>query len=387
MNIIASIKSRWTFDQRIILFNILLLLLPYYISAYIYIIEIIYLVFSKKAITGFKNTPNSKYLLFTLGLALGVSVLYQNWIGVAISFFVLCFFIFMFHYRMHITKDLFEYILDMLIVMSIAWAIYGFIEYLIILRQLGYEKFVIEVFSLREERLNSVMLNANYYASVIEMVILAIIYKMTIHHKNIKRILFYFLVLLINVFILYLDGSRTSWPAIAGALFVYFILTRNYKICSIYVIGAIGIIVYFLLNIDKIPRIDDFSKALGYRGEIWHTAWLGIKDHPIFGLGPGGYYHIIDQYNGHVTHHSHNILLELLISYGVIGTAMLSKYAIGGIVNIKKCFKYHPQYTAFITAIITTTLIHGISDFSIFFIHPGMIFFYLVSSSSAFNNK
>ena len=63
------------------------------------------------------------------------------------------------------------------------------------------------------------------------------------------------------------------------------------------------------------------------RKQIWSATWQMIKDHPIAGVGFGGYWMAISQYHhasGEMTpQQAHNDYLELLASGGVIGVALV----------------------------------------------------------------
>jgi O-antigen ligase len=68
------------------------------------------------------------------------------------------------------------------------------------------------------------------------------------------------------------------------------------------------------------------------RKAIWHATWQLIKDHPIAGVGFGGYWAAIPQYHrasGQVTpQEAHNDYLELMASGGLIGVALLGWFII-----------------------------------------------------------
>ncbi len=387
MEFINKLKSRWNFEQRLIILNILTLLLPYYIASFIYIIEIIYLFCSKKAINLFKKSPNSKYIAYFLLISCGVSVFHHNWIGVMVCIIIALFVVLIFHFKDNITPELFSFIIDLIILMSVFWAFYGFLEYLEILQRNGHDEFIIKIYSRRENRLNSVMLNANYYVTVIEMVVLAIFYKMSKHYRNYKQMIWYTVVLAINLFIMYLTGSRASWVSLGIATFVYFLLIKNKPICYLYITGILIVLIYFLFNIDQIPRIEYLVKNLGVRYDIWTGALKSISDYPFFGVGPMGYFHTAPIYGNYLTHHAHNIYLEVLASYGIIGCSIGLIYCIKGIKRVEDMFYIHRHYAAFVTSVIVTILIHGMIDFSVFFLHPGLLFLFIVTSNSMYNNK
>lgn len=380
MNYLHSLKQRFNKDECIVIFTVLALLLPVYINVPLYLIEVIYLFYTKKALNAFKSVPLSKYLLIFSTLILCVSLLYQNWYGVGASLLIFIMIVLTLFYRNVITKDLFEFILDLLIIMSILWAIYGFIEYLLILQRNGVDHFIIKIYARRENRLNSVMFNANYYASAIELIIMMIGYKMFSCHRNYKKITYYMIAMIINASILFLSGCRTSWPAIGLAIIVFLIINKSYKWCAF--IGACGVIIvgYFLFNIEKIPRIEYTLKNLGVRGKIWNAAIQGIKAHPLFGQGPMTYMMIFKEYGGHMTEHAHSLYLDPLLSFGIVGVGTLVPYIANCCKSFFRLLKEHRTFVAFVLASVTTTLVHGLMDYSVFFVHPGLIFLFITAS-------
>lgn len=63
------------------------------------------------------------------------------------------------------------------------------------------------------------------------------------------------------------------------------------------------------------------------RVDIWRATWEMFKDHPIAGVGMGGYWAAISQYHDasgeYTPQQAHNDYLELLASGGIIGSALL----------------------------------------------------------------
>ena len=197
MQFIHSLKERFSKEQLMIIATALSLSTPFYICVPFLLLETLYLLYTKKIISAFKSTPKSKYLVIFMSLTLIVSLFYQNWIGVGCVVLIFIFVSLMLYYRKYINVEVFESILDMLIALSILWAIYGLYEQMQILQRLGYDHFTLKVFSRRENRLNSVFFNANYYAMMIEFIIMMIGYKL-FGTKNIKKQIYYFIVAGIN---------------------------------------------------------------------------------------------------------------------------------------------------------------------------------------------
>ena len=52
---------------------------------------------------------------------------------------------------------------------------------------------------------------------------------------------------------------------------------------------------------------------------MWSTALKGIADHALFGMGPSAYQLVWPAYSGYPTFHAHNLFLDTLLNFGVVG--------------------------------------------------------------------
>ena len=388
MQFIHSLKERFSKEQLMIIATALSLSTPFYICVPFLLLETLYLLYTKKIISAFKSTPKSKYLVIFMSLTLIVSLFYKNWIGVGCVVLIFIFVSLMLYYRKYINVEVFEFILDMLIALSILWAIYGLYEQMQILQRLGYDHFTLKVFSRRENRLNSVFFNANYYAMMIEFIIMMIGYKL-FGTKNIKKQIYYFIVAGINFFLLYMTGCRTAFIATAVAVLVFLVINKNYRICMLIAIICIIGCIYFAINPQQFPRVEKLIDNFTVRKKIWHAAIEGIKAHPLFGQGPMTYMMIFEKYNGHVTQHAHSVYLDPVLSFGIIGIATLVPYIVD---NCKRLFEVYKKrlnlrYVALVIACIAVILLHGLLDYTIFWVHTGLLFLMIASSFDMFNHN
>lgn len=388
MQFIHSLKEHFSKEQLMIIATALSLSTPFYICVPFLLLETLYLLYTKKIISAFKSTPKSKYLVIFMSLTLIVSLFYKNWIGVGCVVLIFIFVSLMLYYRKYINVEVFEFILDMLIALSILWAIYGLYEQMQILQRLGYDHFTLKVFSRRENRLNSVFFNANYYAMMIEFIIMMIGYKL-FGTKNIKKQIYYFIVAGINFFLLYMTGCRTAFIATAVAVLVFLVINKNYRICMLIAIICIIGCIYFAINPQQFPRVEKLIDNFTVRKKIWHAAIEGIKAHPLFGQGPMTYMMIFEKYNGHVTQHAHSVYLDPVLSFGIIGIATLVPYIVD---NCKRLFEVYKKrlnlrYVALVIACIVVILLHGLLDYTIFWVHTGLLFLMIASSFDMFNHN
>ncbi len=94
-------------------------------------------------------------------------------------------------------------------------------------------------------------------------------------------------VLLLNILIHFLTGSRTSIIATMVGIFFWFLLRKSWlKLASMFVFAIIFLFVVSQLSISNFSR-DDGSKItdLSERGEIWDGAVILSKEKPVLGYG------------------------------------------------------------------------------------------------------
>lgn len=385
---LQTLKNKFTKDEWLLLIPFLSFSSLVYICVPILLIETIYLLYTKKFQTAYRNIKESKYLFLFCFFSLVISLVFQNWFGVACSLFMLVAAVILIYFRNYITKDIFSLALDILIFSSIFWAIYACYEYLKILELLGYDHFIIKIFSQRQYRIHSAFFNANYYAMMIEFIIMMIGYKI-FTTKNKKRVLYYVIVAIINLAMLFLSGTRTAWPAIAIGALAFLIINKNYKWCLAFAGASLLIVGYFVINPSKMPRIEKLISNYSVRMKIWSASINAIKDSPIIGKGPMTYSVIFSQYGGHMTEHAHSIFLDPILSFGLVGISIIIPYIYKNCQQLYLVFKkkWDRSLVAFIVGCVVVTLIHGLLDYTVFFTHTGLLFLFISGAFSIYTNS
>lgn len=388
MKYLTNLKNKFNTDQLLVLLSCFSLTFPFYICGPILVIIFLYLLFSKKMFNIYQEIPKVKYLFIFLIVISLVSLSYQNWVGLACCIGIYLILSLMLYYRVNINSTLFEYILDMLICLSVLWAMYATYEQIQIYNRLDTDIFSLKVFARRENRINSVFFNANYYAMMLEFIIMMIIYKFLRVKNNIKKSINYVVVGLINLVALYYTGCRTAFITIVVAAFIFLIINKNYKLCVFITLCSFSIAGFYILNPSKFPRIEYLLSNLEDRMKIWTCAIKGIKAHPLLGQGPMTYMMIYEKYGGHVTQHAHSAFLDPILSFGVIGVSILIPYIVDNCHRLYNFFKeqLNRSYIALVLSFITVVLVHGILDYTIFFLHTGLLFLFVVSSFDMYKN-
>lgn len=389
---IDYLKKHFTHNQRYIIVAILSLFLPFYMCATVIIFLTVRLLLKGEIQEAYRNTPKSQFILYFSGLSLIVSLFYQNYYGAACSIGILAILSFVLYYRQHITPELFEFITNCIIVLSVFAAMYALIEYIGILNKLDIDQLEIRFFNKPQDRINSVFFNANYYAMMIEFFVCLTFYKI-LKIENIKKewkkFAYYLCVIGINLFMLLLTACRTAWPAIAGGIMIMLIIDKRYKTCAFIFGGVLLVCLYFLFNPSQFPRVDNIVAYFMTRQNIWEVAIANIKTHPLFGEGPMTYMHIYPLYHGHPTEHAHSIYLDPVLCFGIIGLLTIVPFIWS---NIKRLYllwkkKIDKTMVALMIAFTVMIFIHGVLDYTIFFVQTGFLYLLIASSFDVYKES
>ncbi|MGN1343037.1 MAG: O-antigen ligase family protein [Traorella sp.] len=375
-------------NQYLIMFVVLTMFLPYYFGLIAIGCVIVYLIFTKQLKKVICNTPKSVYAIIFCIYSFGVSLYHHNELGMIQSIGLLMIALFIMFYRNNVNDRLFTFIIDTCCLLSICCCIWGLLEYASIVERLGhsFEDFIID--DAPKNRVNSTFFNANYYAQMIQFLILMCIYKI-LNTRKIHRIVFYTTTIICNLIALYLTGCRTAWLSFLITVPLMFYVNDQKKICYalLTLILLTGIVV--LINPDLFPRFDTIFSSFSIRLKIWKTGLLGIQDNFLFGLGPGGYKLIYPKYNGHPTAHSHSIYIEPMLSFGLIGLilAFVFMYPVFKEIYVLFKNKINRKLTGLAICFIITVLIHNIFNYSIFWSQTGVIFLLVINAGSMYFRK
>lgn len=367
--------------------------LPFYITLIVHAIELIILLKRGELVEAYKNTKASYFILFFCALLAIVSLFYQNYLGILVTVGILMLGSFAVYYRQHISAESFEFFMDTTLILSLVAALVAIIQYFIILHRFNIDGFELIIFNTPKNRVDSFYFNANYYAMMIEFWVGIAFYKILRltqeEHVNFKKIGGYCIIILINLFTLVLSGCRTAWPAMLAGLAIMLLFAHFYKLFGLIAAGGMASAGFLFTHKSYIPRASNITKYLGVRQKIWRAALASIKDHPLFGEGPLTYMHIWKQYNGHNTQHAHNIFLDPPLSFGIVGILMILPYFISCIKRTYITYKLHKNDTlvALIIGLIVMTYIHGLLDYTIFFIQTSFTLFMVISSFDIYREE
>lgn len=397
-------KNIYTEEDRIITILFASIFLPWQVTAITVVVCFVYILFRFDVREFITKVFGSRILIgFSIYLYF-VALFNQNWLGAILSVGMFLLFGIVLFFRRYIHKNLWEQLLDIAIILSVVSVIYAIFEqihYMSLFEDMSF--FYIQ--NKPQFRVHTFYFNANYYAMMILFIECMCIYKF-FNMKNLKWHIYYVVMGLLNLFALYLTGGRIAWLCLALAVFVMLIINKWYKLFGTAVVAVVGALGVLSLKPNLLPRLASQGLKIGRRTKIWETAILIIKDSPIFGRGPLTYYNVYKSYTpkyievyglksfkqyklGISSQHAHTMFLEPIVSFGIVGTIIISVY-LG--IQIKYFFRMlkrniDPSLSAFIGGVLVSTIAFCIIDFPIFWLQTGMFFLFAISAFEVYKKE
>lgn len=378
----------FTRDEKIIILVVASLYLHYVISIAVLGASILYLLKERRIKEIVLEVPRSKFVLVFCLITTLIALLYKNWLGAACGVGILFLFIFIFYYRTIATKRMFEMMLEVAIVVSMFCVGFAIVEYAFICNRIGHSVTELFIANSPKNRVHVGFFNANYYAMMIEFTVLMIFYK-GMQWKSWKATIWYTICAFANLFALLLTGCRTAWVPFVISVPILILCCHMVKLFAVSIVGIGGVASYVLLNPTLMKRAAFISEDFAKRERIWTTAMKGIQAHPLFGQGPLTYYQIYPLYDGHPTQHAHNVFLDPILSHGVICVLIIAIYFGRNLKEIVRLATKKIDLAMFglIVAFIITVLVHGLLDYTVYWVQTGALFLILFSSSSIYFRK
>lgn len=379
--------KEFNLDEKMILLATLFLFLPYQIASIGIACILVQALCRHKLVDALKQQTGALFFYSFVGLEFVVTILHANWNGFGNVWLFVLIGLYGVYYRKSVTKNCFEKMCDLIVVLSVLAAIYGLYQFNQISIANGRTFLEFHIFNSPTRRITSTFMNANIYAMVIDFVCVICMYRF-VKNENILYRIFYFIVALFNFFVLYLTGSRTALLpfVVIFPIFLYCIRWKKLFITSIVLELCVCGLVFLKPNL--IPRISDMS-TFASRIKIWKTAFLCISMHPFFGWGPQTYKQFYPLVHGHKAPHAHNIYIDSILSYGIMGTLILLAYIF--LLN-KEIFtsntrKENPALFGMMMCFIAIVLIYGLLDCTLNIVATGMLCFIILNSACMYLEK
>ncbi|MEB3087990.1 O-antigen ligase family protein [Parvimonas sp. D4] len=371
MNYIDGILEKYglNLDELLILIVSFTVFLPFYFLIFAFNALFFYLIVSGKIIPILKGTPYVKNVLsFTL-LIFVVSVFKHNLYGIGVSIIIFEFAMFFMYYRSVINRKLFSRIINLYMIVSIFCFILTILSVL-------YSKFsmdlkmyeFIEYMALH--RPVSSFFNTNYYATICEFIIIIAMYYF-LSNKNKNNRLYFLCVSTLAFIVLFLTENRTALPTILIATLVLSLTKNNKKVFAFLGIFTVIIVILMIFSNRIFPRYEFIGNSLGTRKEIWDNAIKLFKQTFLFGSGPMAYQNAT--WVTHPANHAHNIALDVLINFGIVGILVISPLFVGIVKQVYSIRKRN--LFRLIIALTVVVVLHGMLDVTILWHQTAYIYF------------
>ncbi|MCR8969442.1 O-antigen ligase [Facklamia sp. 7083-14-GEN3] len=371
MNLRNLIQSEHLEGNLFLLMSISVLF-PFYIGSIIIFLTTLYLLYRhRRELT--QIIRKQSWLFIFLIYSLIISIYFRNYIGVAVTFVLfLLNFLFNFYFQT-ITPQLLLKQIKIFTWGSIPLAIMAFIKYTYYVFMNGYDLLYIFKYHNPQIRAEATFFNPNYYGLYIAMVLVMAIYLMAKSKRSLDRWLS-IVVILLNIISLFLTASRWSIPTcIVGIVLMVFFLKP--KIAWLIGFALAGGFLTLFIKPDLLPRFTTLAHAFDDRFAIWYTGWQIFLTSPLIGRGPMTYVTFYYLFADQGKMHAHQLLIDTLANYGIVGLMVLIMAFSHYFRNIIERL-LQPKIRSelgLIVSMLVTVLFHGMMDVGIFWIQTGYI--------------
>jgi O-antigen ligase len=314
------------------------------------------------------SAPYTRLIFSFIAVSFFVAAICNNYRGMAYSIMIYAVFTCGLYLRSVMTRQLFHQAMDTACVGSVWCALIA----------IG-QKFA-ALSTAPDYRPVSVFSNANYYGMIIEFIVLIALYRI---FTNPDKAAFYAVVLSLNFIGLYLTASYSSLFATLCSVLVIVLYKKNHKLTACFFGGVLSLAAVSLVFPTFLPRGPEaLERTISQRLSIWDASFKGIQQSPLFGHGAMAYQMICDQFGGYHTYHCHNLILDILLNFGIFGLVVLTIYFSVNLRLLTLRFRNNVggDMNILLMAAFTAVLVHGLTDVTIFWIQTAALFFLMVSS-------
>lgn len=352
------------------------ILFPIYIHLPLLLIGLAYILWTKSSTEIDLGLSQICFLLFNV-YTLVVSIYNQNILGVALPFLLTTVMFYLKHYVRWLDGEKYIKILMVYVLGSIPIALVNFLNFIHYSLRNEYNFLYTLKDTSVQFRPAGTFGNANLYGMFCLFAIVVGLYLMSKEKQFSVKTIYAFSIILNGISVI-LTASRMLIPSlVAGVLWFIFFGNRKYINATLLIIGVFFL--FILIFPELLPRFDTTDLAILDRLTLWKNGWEVFESSPLFGRG--GFSFLIYHWakTGYFRTHSHQLLIELLASFGIIGVSMIMYSLRDYIQHLKEIKKNKnlQQEFALISSLILMVLIHSLVDVA-FGVQPSFIFLSIV---------
>lgn len=365
-------QAELTTDEKIIAVCAVSIFLPLQLVAVPALFAVFRALLNKNVRQKMSAVSFSGYVYASLPIFVFPALMFRNWFGLMGGVVIWLALIFMLYLFSVMTMRFYNNIIDMTLILSMFALVYALVDKCV----------------FGNDRTAAMFSNANYYGYMIEIFVILALYRYEKRHST-----GYLVILFINLGCILLCDCRTAWAALGVALFFYAVhYKRNVKWIVITLLVAVAIMIV-VLNVPLFSERlagDVLDNDVDKRSKIWQTAMEWIRQQPIFGYGMNSFRVICERTNAaRIRWHAHNLILNVILDFGVIGLAYFSCMA-GKIISVLNKPQFCVTYGGIRTLIMIATLatmIHGVTDVPILGVQTSVMLIFVLSGCSVERNE
>lgn len=314
------------------------------------------------------SAPLTKLLFSFLTVAFFASAVYDNYVGMLYALLAYAVVVCGLYLRSVMTRPLFNLSMDAACIASFWCAAIAVIQ-----KAVRFGK-------APNYRPVSVFSNANYYGMMIEFVVVIALYRIFTNPKH-KGL--YLAAIGANLVGLYLSASCSSFIAMICAIAVFLFYKGNKKTVFLFAAALTACLAVMVFFPALLPRTSTaLETTIAQRVSVWTASLRAFKRSFLFGRGPAAYRLIWETYGGFKTYHCHNLLLDILLNYGIAGAVALFLYAAVQVRVLLLRYQYGicRSMDVLAAALLVAVMVHGLTDVTIFWVQTAGLFCLVASS-------
>lgn len=358
-------------DDRIILGLTVSLFLSVYVTAAALAVTVGYLI--KKGMLGeiIRTVPRGKALVAFALLGAAVSLLRGNWVGLLASAGVLCVALVALYVRSIMTRPLLKRVIRTACVASILCLPVAIVQ----LALSGDPSF----------RAPATFKNPNYYAAILEFVFLVCVNQLMMPGSRGEKLL-YSMTLAANLVSLYICNCRSSLMVVMIVTPVLLLIHRRYRWAAVDLVASLAVMLLLKVEPGLFQRMEESGHDFLVRQSIWENALKGFLETPLLGRGPLGYIELARTQGLTFRVHAHNVALDLLLNYGLMGASLLAVYfsGVGKTLWMLLKTKADNHLCAMALGLVAAVAVHGVTDVTIFSLQVGLLFALLIGCTGVY---
>lgn len=300
------------------------------------------------------------FLLFTIYTII-IAAFNGNYIGMLCSVFFFFVIVISYYARHILTSEILENGLNLCCIMSLIITVCAVIDKCFNLDVSGY-------------RCTLWFFNTNYLSTIMATVIIICGHKVV----NVKtKSFFYYVTAFCCALTMYLCGSIFAFIEIFVGISVLLLLNRKHFMLSLFLFTVCICIVILYCEPEIFPRLMNSNITTDNRILIWDASMNFIKESPLFGRGFLSYYLLSNGVEGLLSStHAHNLALEPILSFGLIGSLILLCFIWSYYKKAAQCKELlrKNKTTILILSISAAVLIHATTDMTMLWVQTGLLY-------------